>query len=214
MYMDDFYAKAEKIGVIPVVVLDDAFDAEPLADALVAGGLPAAEVTFRTDAAADSIRTMCAAHPEMCVGAGTVLTVEQVDDAVAAGAEFIVSPGFDAEVVQHCIDIQVPVMPACVTPTEIIQALKLGLHVTKFFPAAQYGGLATIKSLSAPFVGHRFMPTGGVNLDNLADYLACPNIIAVGGTWMVKADLIHNGENDKIEQMCREAADTVKRIRG
>lgn len=204
-FLDDFYAKSSDLAVIPVVVLNDVADAVPLADALVAGGMPSAEVTFRTSCAAECIRAMREAHPTMAVGAGTVLSVEQVDAALAAGAEFIVSPGFDADVVEHCLELEVPVLPGTVTPSEVQAARKLGLTVTKFFPAAQYGGLNTIKALAAPFVGHRFMPTGGVSASNLGEYLSSPHILACGGTWMVKANLIQDGRFDEVEALCKEA---------
>lgn len=213
MNMDSYYEKVHELAIIPVVVLDDVADAKPLADALVAGGMPSAEVTFRTACAADVIRAMRAAQPQMAVGAGTVLSVEQVDEAIEAGAEFIVSPGFDADVVRHCQERGVPVFPACVTPTEIIAARKLGIEVTKFFPAAQYGGLATINALSAPFVGHRFMPTGGVSASNVAEFLSNPHVIACGGTWMVKADLIRQGRFDEVERLAREAMEIAHSVR-
>ena len=213
MNMDSYYEKVHELAIIPVVVLDDVADAKPLADALVAGGMPSAEVTFRSACAADVIRAMRAAQPQMAVGAGTVLSVEQVDEAIEAGAEFIVSPGFDADVVRHCQERGVPVFPACVTPTEIIAARKLGIEVTKFFPAAQYGGLATINALSAPFVGHRFMPTGGVSASNVAEFLSNPHVIACGGTWMVKADLIRQGRFDEVERLAREAMEIAHSVR-
>ena len=206
--------KIQAMGVVPVVVLNDAKDAEPLAGALVRGGLPCAEVTFRTAAAEESIRRMAAAYPEMLVGAGTVLTTEQVDRAVAAGATFIVSPGFDPEIVDYCLAKNIPVFPGCITPSEVAQAVKRGLKVVKFFPAEQFGGVNTIKALAAPYVGLKFMPTGGVSTKNLADYLGCKSIIACGGTWMVKGDLIAAGDFAKIEEMTRAAADMVKEIRG
>ncbi len=177
-------------------------------------GMASVEVTFRTDCAAEAIRAMRRAESQMCVGAGTVLTVEQADDAIAAGAEFIVSPGFDAESVAHCIAREVPVLPAAVTPSEIIQALKFDLHVTKFFPAAQYGGLSTIQALAAPFVGHRFMPTGGVNAANVEEFLAHPSIIACGGTWMVKPALFADGDFSQVEQQAAEAMAIVRKVRG
>ena len=211
---ESFYSKLEKLGIVPVVVLESEDQAVPMADALMAAGMCSAEVTFRTAAAAGSIRAMCAAHPDMAVGAGTVLTVEQVDEAVAAGAEFIVAPNFDAEVVQHCIDINVPVLPGTVTPSEVGAAVKMGLHVTKFFPAAQYGGLDTIKAICAPFVGHRFMPTGGVNLNNVSEYLAAPQIVACGGTWMVKPGLFADGDFSKVQEQAAEAMALVHEIRG
>ena len=209
-----FYEKLEKLGIVPVVVLEDEAQAVPMADALMAAGMRSAEVTFRTAAAAGSIKAMREAHPDMVVGAGTVLTVAQVDEAVAAGAEFIVAPSFDAGVVQHCIDIDVPVLPGTVTPSEVGAAVKMGLHVTKFFPAAQYGGLATIKAICAPFVGHRFLPTGGVSLANVEEYLAAPQIIACGGTWMVKPALFADGDFSKVQEQAAEAMAKVKAIRG
>lgn len=210
---ESFYKKIEEFAVIPVVALDDASDAAPLADSLMAGGIVSSEITFRTPAASDAIRAMRAAQPKMMVGAGTVLSAEQVDEACAAGAEFIVCPGLDEDVVLRCIDLGVPVLPACVTPTEIIAARKLGIEATKFFPAAQYGGLDTIGALAAPFVGHRFMPTGGVSVGNLAEYLACPHVIACGGTWMVKSDLIRAGRFDEVERLAAEAMDIVRSLR-
>ena len=169
--MNTMIEKLAEMLVVPVVVLDDEKDAEKLADALVKGGLPCAEVTFRTAAAEESIRIMSTKYPDMLVGAGTVLTIEQVDKAVAAGAKFIVSPGFDPEIVDYCIEKEIPVLPGVVTPSEAIQAVKRGLEVVKFFPAEQYGGVATIKALAAPFTMLKFMPTGGVNVKNLKDYL-------------------------------------------
>ena len=152
----DMMEQLSRIGIVPVIAINDAADAVPLAQALIDGGLPCAEVTFRTAAAADAIKNMTEAFPDMVVGAGTVLTCEQVDRAVAAGAKFIVSPGYNEDVVKHCIDIELPVLPGTVTPSEVTAAENLGLKVTKFFPASQYGGLNTIKALAAPFVGHRF----------------------------------------------------------
>ncbi|MDD6324520.1 MAG: bifunctional 4-hydroxy-2-oxoglutarate aldolase/2-dehydro-3-deoxy-phosphogluconate aldolase, partial [Lachnospiraceae bacterium] len=154
-------------GIMPVVVLEDAKDAKPLADALIGGGLSCAEVTFRTAAAEEVIRIMCREHPDMLVGAGTVLTVAQVERAVAAGAKFIVSPGFDAEIVDYCLEKGIAVYPGCITPTEIAQAVKRGLKVVNFFPATQFGGVATMKALAAPYTGIKFMPTGGIHLENL-----------------------------------------------
>lgn len=211
--MENIMVQIEKTGVIPVVVLNDVEDAEPLAQALCEGGLPCAEVTFRTAAAEESIRKMTDIYPDMLIGAGTVLTTEQVDRAVAAGAKFIVSPGFDPEVVDYCILKQIPVFPGCITPSEVAQAVKRGLKVVKFFPAAQFGGVSTIQALAAPYVGLKFMPTGGVNAKNLADYLQCKSIIACGGSWMVKSDLIKAGEFEKIKDMTKEAVSLVNEIR-
>lgn len=204
----------EKFGVMPVVVLEDAEDALPLAEALMKGGLPCAEVTFRTDAAEESIRRMAEHFPEMLVGAGTVLTTEQADRAVRAGAKFIVSPGFDPEIVDYCIGRKIPVFPGCITPSEAAQAVKRGLKVVKFFPAEQFGGVSTIKALAAPYTMLKFMPTGGVNAKNLKEYLSCGKILCCGGSWMVKGDLIKAGEFDKICEMTKEAAALVKEIRG
>lgn len=211
--MENIMVQIEKTGVIPVVVINDVEDAEPLAQALCEGGLPCAEVTFRTAAAEESIRKMTDIYPNMLIGAGTVLTTEQVDRAVVAGAKFIVSPGFDPEVVDYCILKQIPVFPGCITPSEVAQAVKRGLKVVKFFPAAQFGGVSTIQALTAPYVGLKFMPTGGVNAKNLADYLQCKSIIACGGSWMVKSDLIKAGEFEKIKDMTKEAVSLVNEIR-
>ena len=194
-----------ELKVVPVVVLNDVKDAAPLAKALVEGGLPCAEVTFRTDAAAESIRIMTEAYPDMLVGAGTVLTTEQVDRAVEAGAKFIVSPGFDPEIVDYCIGKNVPVFPGCISPSEVAQAVKRGLKIVKFFPAEQAGGLAMIKAMAAPYNMLRFMPTGGINTKNLKEYLACDKILCCGGSWMVKGDMVEAGEFDKIQKLTKEA---------
>lgn len=198
--------------VVPVVVLNDAKDALPLADALVEGGLPCAEVTFRTDAAEESIRLMAEKYPDMLVGAGTVLTIEQVDRAVKAGAKFIVSPGFDSEIVDYCLEKEIPVFPGCITPSEVAQAVKRGLKVVKFFPAEQFGGVATIKAMAAPYTMVKFMPTGGISAKNLKDYLSCDKILCCGGSWMVKGDLIKAGEFDKIRELTKEAVALAKEI--
>ena len=205
--------KFAQLGVVPVVVLEDAKDAAPLAKALVEGGLPCAEVTFRTDAAEESIKIMASEYPDMFVGAGTVLTIDQVDRAVAAGAKFIVSPGFDPEVVDYCLSKDIPVFPGCITPSEVAQAVKRGLKVVKFFPAEQFGGVATIKAMAAPYVGLKFMPTGGVNAKNLENYLSCDKIVACGGTWMVKKDLIEAENWDEIERLTRQAVQTMLGLR-
>ena len=212
--MNAIIEQLSSYGVVPVVVLNRAEDAKPLAEALCKGGLPCAEVTFRTEAAEESIRIMAQEFPEMMVGAGTVLTIEQVDRAVAAGAKFIVSPGFDPEIVDYCISKEIPVLPGCITPSEVAQAVKRGLEVVKFFPAEQFGGVATIKALAAPYTQMKFMPTGGVNAKNLESYLSFKKIVACGGSWMVKGDLIDAKEFGKIEEMTREAVELVKKIRG
>jgi len=212
--MSEMLKQIESFGVVPVVVLNDAKDAAPLAKALCEGGLPCAEVTFRTEAAEESIRIMATEFPEMVIGAGTVLTIDQVDRAVGAGAKFIVSPGFDPEIVDYCISKGIVVLPGCITPSEVAQAVKRGLEVVKFFPAEQFGGVATLKALAAPFTSVRFMPTGGISAKNLADYLGFKKIIACGGSWMVKGDMVAAGEFDKIKEMTAEAVALVKEIRG
>ena len=212
--MKDIMEQFRKIGIIPVVVLDDAKDAAPLAEALCEGGLPCAEVTFRTAAAADVIRIMSEKYPEMLVGAGTVLTKEQVDRAVECGAKFIVSPGLNPEIVKYCISKGIPVTPGTQTPSEMEQAIELGLSVVKFVPAEPAGGLKMIKAVAAPYVGLQFMPTGGISAANVRDYLKFDRIIACGGSWMVKADLVKAGKFDEIKALTAEAAAIVKEIRG
>ena len=206
--------KIKEMGIVPVVVLEDAREARPLAQALCEGGLPCAEVTFRTAAAKEAIHMMVQEYPEMFVGAGTVLTTKQVDEAMEAGAKFIVSPGFDPEIVDYCIEKQIPVFPGCVTASELAQAIKRGLEVVKFFPAETSGGLAAIKALAAPYVGMKFMPTGGINLNNVRAYLESDVILACGGSWMVKKDLIQSGQFDRIRQMTADAVALVKETRG
>lgn len=205
--------KIGSLGIVPVVVLNDAKDAVPLAQALMDGGLPCAEVTFRTAAAEESIKNISENCPDMLVGAGTVLSIEQVDRAVAAGAKFIVAPGFDPELVDYCLEKNIPVFPGCITPSEITQAVKRGLEIVKFFPAEQYGGVATIKALAGPFPNLKFMPTGGINAKNLASYLESDKIFVCGGSWMVKGDLIKAGDFDKIRELTAEAVALVKEIR-
>ena len=212
--MNKVLESLKEIGIVPVVVLDDAKDAAPLAEALIEGGLPCAEVTFRTAAAEESIRIMAEKYPEMLVGAGTVLTIDQVNRAVKAGAKFIVSPGLNPQVVQYCQNIGVPITPGIQTPTEIEQALSLGLDVVKFFPAEPAGGLKMIKAIAAPYTTLTFMPTGGINAQNVKEYLAYNRILACGGSWMVKNDLVKADDFDKIKEMTREAAAIVKEIRG
>ena len=207
--MNAVLEKISKIGIVPVVKIDRVEDAVPLAKALCQGGLPCAEVTFRTDAAAGAIKAMTESFPEMCVGAGTVLNAEQVDAAVAAGAQFIVSPGLNPNTVKYCISKNVPITPGTSSPSDIEQAIELGLDVVKFFPAEQSGGLAKIKAMAAPYVNMKFMPTGGINAKNLTSYLDFNKIIACGGSWMVPGDLINAGEWDKIEQLTREAVQTM-----
>ena len=192
-------------GVVPVVVLDDVKDAVATAKALLAGGVDVMEITFRTAAAAEAIRNVAAECPEMLVGAGTVLTVEQCEKAVALGAKFIVSPGFDAEIVDWCVERGVAVAPGCVTPTEIMAALKRGLSVVKFFPAGIYGGLKAMKALAAPFGQVKFIPTGGVSADNLAEYAAAPFVHAVGGSWLCPKADVAAGNFARIAELCAQS---------
>ncbi len=212
--MNNTLDRLAEYGVVPVVVLKDADKAAPLADALMEGGLKCAEVTFRTSAAAESIRIMTEKYPEMLVGAGTVLTVEQVDEAVSAGAKFIVSPGFDGEVVDYCIKKDIPVVPGVATPSEALQGIKRGLTLLKFFPAEQAGGLAMIKAMAAPYGGIKFMPTGGINAENLRSYLEYDRISCCGGSWMVKGALIDSGDFEKIRELTAEALKIKKEVRG
>lgn len=204
-----FYESLSAMGVVPVIVINDVQDAVPLGRALCEGGLPCAEVTFRTAAAKEAIAAMSRELPEMLIGAGTVLSCQQVDEALEAGAKFIVSPGLNPEVVSYCISKNVPVLPGIATPSEIEQAMSLGLDVVKFFPAEQNGGIAKIKALAAPYTKIRFMPTGGVNAKNVNDYLSFPKIIACGGTWMVPADKIAAGDWDAIVALTQEAVQTM-----
>lgn len=203
--MNEIIKEIGKIGIVPVVKLDNAKDALPLAKALINGGLPCAEVTFRTDAAEEAISRISKAYPEMLVGAGTVLTTEQVDRAVAAGAKFIVTPGFNAKIVKYCVDRNIPITPGCPSPSDIELAIEFGLDVVKFFPAENLGGIKMIKALAAPYVGVKFMPTGGINAGNINNYLDCDKIVACGGSWMVKDTLINEGRFDEIERLTKEA---------
>lgn len=211
--MMDMMKQIEEMGIVPVVVIEDAKQALPLAEALCAGGLPCAEVTFRTAAAREAIREM-KKKENMLVGAGTVLTPEQVDEAVDAGAEFIVSPGFNRKVVRHCKEKGIPVIPGVCTPTEVEMALEEGIEVVKFFPAEAAGGIAMIKAMSAPYGSVRFMPTGGITTENLADYLSCNKVIACGGSFMVSKKLINEDQFGKIEELTREAVSLCRKIRG
>ena len=211
--MNEILNQIHETGIIPVVVLDNSEDAGPLAKALRQGGLPCAEITFRTNAAEESIGIMSAEFPDILVGAGTVLTTEQVDRAVAAGARFIVSPGLNPAVVEYCVKKNIPIIPGCCTPSDIERALTYHLEVVKFFPAEAAGGLAMIKALAAPYVGVKFMPTGGISQKNVREYLAYNRIIACGGSWMVNTDLIKEKNFEKIEALSKEAADIVKECR-
>ena len=207
--MNKVLEEFSKIGIIPVIALDNVEDAAPLAKALIDGGLPCAEVTFRTAAAEESIRIMSEQFPEMLVGAGTVLTTEQVDRAVNAGAKFIVSPGLNPKVVKYCVEKGIPVTPGCSNPSDVEVAIELGLEVVKFFPAEAAGGLSMIKSMAAPYTKMKFMPTGGINAKNLTSYLDFKKIIACGGSWMVNKDMIAAKDWDGITKLTREAVSTM-----
>ncbi|MEO7586945.1 MAG: bifunctional 4-hydroxy-2-oxoglutarate aldolase/2-dehydro-3-deoxy-phosphogluconate aldolase [Arachnia sp.] len=206
---DDLLTQLASHRLVPVVVLDDAGDAAGLAEALVAGGLPVAEVTFRTSAAAEAIAVM-ARRGDVLVGAGTVRTVQQVDEAVAAGAGYIVSPGLGESVVRRCQEIGIPVLPGAVTATEVMRAAELGLSTVKFFPAATSGGAAAIKALSAPFGDMKFVPTGGIGPKNIAEYLALDCVSAIGGSWMVPQAMVRARQFDDIAQLTRDAVALVK----
>ncbi|MBR3234330.1 MAG: bifunctional 4-hydroxy-2-oxoglutarate aldolase/2-dehydro-3-deoxy-phosphogluconate aldolase [Atopobiaceae bacterium] len=209
--MDPVLVSLHEIGLVPVVKINDSMDALPLAKALIAGGLPCAEITFRTAAGAESIRLMTQSCPEMLVGAGTVLTTTQVDEAVAAGAKFIVSPGFNPVVVDYCLSHDILMVPGISDASGVEQCLMRGIEVVKFFPAEQAGGLPYIKALSGPYSNVRFMPTGGISPDNLMSYLSCSSVFCCGGTWMVKEELIDNSRFDEVERLCCEAVKLMGR---
>ena len=213
--MDPISERISSIGVVPVIKLNHPErDAAPLAKALCAGGVPVAEVTFRAAGAATAIKLMAEACPDMLVGAGTVLTTAQVDETLEAGAKFIVTPGLDPDIVKYCQGKNLPIYPGCTTPTDYHTAYKLGLEVLKFFPAEQSGGLAKIKAMSAPFPMFKVMPTGGISLKNLAEYIKAPVICACGGSYMVTADLIDNNKWDEITELCKKSVEIVKEARG
>lgn len=207
--MNQILEEIEKIGIIPVVVLEAAEKAVPVAKALQAGGINCAEVTFRTAAAEEAIRNITREMPEMLVGAGTVLTTEQADRAIAAGARFIVTPGYNPRVVDHCIEKNIPIVPGCMDTHAIEMALEAGLDTIKFFPAEAAGGLSMIKALAGPYVNLKFMPTGGINAGNLTEYLSFKKVIACGGSWMVKPALVKAGNYDEITRLTEEAVALV-----
>jgi 2-dehydro-3-deoxyphosphogluconate aldolase / (4S)-4-hydroxy-2-oxoglutarate aldolase len=209
--MTEVLKKIGEIRLVPVVVLEDANNAEPLAEALLAGGLPCAEVTFRTAAAAESIKRI-SKYQEMCLGAGTVLSVDQAKLAVDSGASFIVSPGFNPKVVTYCMEHKIPITPGICTPTEIEMGLEFGLNIFKFFPAEAYGGLKTLKAISAPYGKIKFIPTGGIDLKNIREYLSLKQVFACGGSWMVTKDMLSNGKFHEVTSLAREAVNLVKNI--
>jgi len=212
--MKDILETLGRLGLVPVVKIEQAEDAVELGRALLAGGLPCAEITFRTAAAEEAIRHISSSLPDVVLGAGTVLSVDQAERAVSAGAQFIVSPGFNQKVVDWCLANQIPVTPGVATPTEIDMALDKGLSILKFFPAEAMGGIKTLKAIAAPYGGVKFIPTGGINLGNLAEYLAHPSIHCCGGSWMVKASLITAGKFDEITRLTQEAVAVVRQVRG
>ena len=212
--MTEMNERISRIGVVPVIKLNHPErDAAELGKALCAGGVPVAEVTFRAAGAEIAIKRMKEANPDRSVGAGTVTNTEQIDKVIEAGGEFIVSPGFDPELVSYAQKKNIPIFPGCTTASEYHQALKFGLELIKFFPAEQSGGLAKIKALSAPFPMFKVMPTGGISLKNLKDYLSCPVIAACGGSYMVTADLIDNRKWDEITELCKKSREIVKEVR-
>lgn len=207
--MNEILKQISDYGIVPVIKFDRVEDALPLAKALCDGGLPVAEITFRTECAAEAMKLVSDSLPEMLIGAGTILTIEQVDEAVAAGAKFIVSPGLNPKVVKYCVEKGIPVTPGCANPSDVEQAIELGLDVVKFFPAEAAGGINMIKSMAAPYTKVKFMPTGGINASNINNYLSFNKIIACGGSWMVNDALIAAGEWDKITELTREAVNTM-----
>ena len=207
--MHEILTKISDIGIVPVIAINDAQRAVPLARALIAGGIPCAEITFRTAQGEESIRRIAGEVPEILLGAGTVTTVEQVDRAIAAGAKFIASPGFNPKIAVYCKEKGMPFTPGCSSPSDIEMALETGFETVKFFPAEQSGGLDFIKAVAAPYTTVKFIPTGGINAANIAKYLAFEKIIACGGSWMVTSELIDSGNFEEIARLCREAVRTI-----
>ncbi|GHT43581.1 hypothetical protein AGMMS49921_11830 [Endomicrobiia bacterium] len=207
--MNDLLMEISKIGIVPVVVLDNSQQALPLAKALYDGGIKCMEITFRTMAAEESIKTICKEVPKMLVGAGTVLTVEQVDKAVAAGAKFIVSPGLNPRIVRYCLDKGITIIPGCANPSDVEVAIEFKLDIVKFFPAEAAGGINMVKAMAAPYTNIKFMPTGGIDIKNLNTYLLFNKIIACGGSWMVNKELIKNGDYKTITKLSKEALFTM-----
>ena len=212
--MTKTFEALSRIGIVPVITIDRPQDAVPLARALLNGGIGCAEITFRTASAEEAIQRIGGECHEMLVGAGTVLTVQQAEQAIRAGAQYIVAPGFDAAVVEWCLGNGVPVLPGVATPTEINMALARGVKLLKFFPAEEIGGVRMLKTLHAPYQEVQFIPTGGINARNLAEYLALPNVVACGGSWMATESMISEGRFDEIARLSREARAIVGRARG
>lgn len=203
--MNSIFKAISEIGIVPVIKIDDVTKAVPLAKALMKGGIPCAEITFRTAEGEEAIRRVAKEVPEILVGAGTVINTAQVDKAIEAGAKFIVSPGLNPKVVSYCIEKNIPITPGCSSPSDIEKAIELGLDIVKFFPAEQSGGLDFLKAVSAPYPNIKFMPTGGINAANITKYLAFGKIIACGGSWMVPANLINEGRFDEISALSKNA---------
>jgi len=212
--MADVLGRLREMKIVPVIVIDDAESAVPLARALVEGGLPCAEVTFRTAAAAEALRRMTGAYPDMLAGAGTVLTPEQAGEAVAAGAKFVVSPGFNPAVVDWCRENGVPVFPGVCTPTEIEMAFARGLRVVKFFPAEPIGGLPYLKAIAAPYGMMEFIPTGGISVGNFVSYLGFSRVVATGGSWMVSPEWVRAGDFDRVRQEVERSVQAVRDFTG
>lgn len=206
----DILEKLRQTQIVPVVVLNNADAAISTAKALLDGGIDIMEITFRTQAAADAIRSVAAAVPEMTVGAGTVVTLTQCKQAISLGAQFIVCPGYDEAIVQQCQMQNIPIIPGCITPTEIMMAQKQGLQILKFFPADSFGGIKAMKALTAPFGNIKFIPTGGINEQNLVEFLCMPFVYAVGGSWLCSSHDIENQQFEKITQLCQRAVNAVK----
>jgi len=211
--MSEIVDQLERAGVVPVITAEPGLDAGALGRALVQGGLPIAEITLRTEAGLAAIKQMADDVPDMLVGAGTVLRTEQVAEAIMAGARFIVAPGLNGAVVEECLAHNIPIFPGVCTPSEIEAALEMGLTILKFFPAQPMGGIATLRAIGAPYPMVRFMPTGGINPQNLADYLALGNVVACGGSWMVPTDAVAAGDYDKIADLAATASTIVKAAR-
>lgn len=211
--MHEVLTRIEKLAVVPTIVLADASHAEPLAEALIDGGLPCAEVTLRTPASMEILKRMAGLKEDFLVGAGTVLTPAQADEAIAAGAKFIVSPGMDAALIRHCQAKGIPILPGACTPTEVMLALTLGLDCVKFFPSHAYGGINVLKALHGPFPQMRFMPTGGITRETAGEYLGFKPVLAVGGTWMVRKEWLDNERYDIIADACRVTRSTIDLIR-
>ncbi|NLK63524.1 MAG: bifunctional 4-hydroxy-2-oxoglutarate aldolase/2-dehydro-3-deoxy-phosphogluconate aldolase [Tissierellia bacterium] len=207
--MNELIKKISSYGIVPVIKINDVEKAVPLANALINGGLPLAEVTFRTEEAEESIKRIVKAYPKMLVGAGTVLSIEQVDKAVNAGSKFIVTPGFNPKVVSYCISNKITIIPGVTTPGDMEAALEMGLEVVKFFPAEQSGGVEYLKAVGGPYTTLKFVPTGGINAKNLNTYLSQKNVAACGGSWMVKSDLIDSGDFETIKRLTKEAIQTM-----